>query len=512
MTTDIRHRTLDRGTLFACCLAVAIAQMCITIPSPLNGAISTAFGASGSQIAWVTSGFILPTAILELNFGVVGDLFGRKRLLVIGGVILAVGETVNATAQSVHWLWAGQAIAGVGAAALFPSTLAVISAATPHSGDRAKALSTWALSISLASALGPLISGGLAQLGDFRYAFIPPAVIGVVAALAAAFLCTDSKAPEGRSLDWPGQITIAVALFALLWGVIEGSSVGWTAAPVLLAFVVAAVFLVAFVVVELRAASPMMNLSLLKIPSFAGAAGIALVGMFGFIGTAYCVSIRLGVVMHLSPLRTALPFVILQLIPLLLAPFLSKLLSQTNARWMLVSGLVPLAVAQFWLAEVPITTTSLLAYLGPVLLMGIGFIFVVTSLTAAAVNAVPIRLTGMASGATSLVREFGQALGPAIVSSIVISLASSELSGKLTGVAAKVNADGGPLAVVSVPATGASAQSAAQSALAHGLTVGIVVCGIASLIGAAITVLVVKPNASRVTAEAVPMATGELAP
>lgn len=157
----------------ACCLAVAIAQMCITIPSPINGDITAAFGSSGSQVAWVTSAFILPTAILELNFGVVGDLFGRKRLLVLGGLILAVGELVDATAQNIQSLWIGQAIAGVGAAALFPSTLAVLAAATPDTKERARALSTWALSISLASAIGPLQSGILGTYADWRYAFVP---------------------------------------------------------------------------------------------------------------------------------------------------------------------------------------------------------------------------------------------------------------------------------------------------------------------------------------------------
>ena len=89
-------------------LAVAAAQMCITVPSSINGEITSAFGASASQVAWVTSAFILPTAILELNFGVVGDIFGRKRLLVWGGFILALGELINATAQSISMLWIGR--------------------------------------------------------------------------------------------------------------------------------------------------------------------------------------------------------------------------------------------------------------------------------------------------------------------------------------------------------------------------------------------------------------------
>ncbi|WP_246144449.1 MFS transporter [Actinacidiphila oryziradicis] len=496
MSTEAKA-PLDRGTLIACCLAVAIAQMCITIPSPINGEITSAFGASGSQVAWVTSAFILPTAILELNFGVFGDLFGRKRLLILGGLILAVGELLNATAQDIHWLWIGQAVAGIGAAALFPSSLAVIAAATPDSGDRAKALSTWALSISLASAIGPLLSGSIGTVADFRWVFVPPAVIGVIAALVCLRLVTDSKAPQGRSLDWPGQLTIAVALSTLLWSVIEGSDRGWGSPVIVVPLVVAVLALGAFVYAELRSKSPMMNLSLLRIPSFAGAAGVALVGMLGFIGTAYCVSIRLGAVMHLSSLRAGMPFVVLQLIPLLLAPVLSRLLSQANPRWMLLGGLLPMAAGQFWLATISVTSASLVSFIGPVLLLGIGFILLISSLTAAAVNSVPVNLTGMASGATSLIREFGQALGPAVISAVAMGAAGSALVGKLSGAAAAVNDAGGPLAVVNVPTVGRAAQLAARDALAHGLSLGMVVCGCASLAGALITLVVVRPDASR---------------
>ncbi|MFE2431156.1 MFS transporter [Streptomyces sp. NPDC059373] len=501
MSTQAKKPHLDRGTLIACCLAVAIAQMCITIPSPINGNITSAFGSSGSQVAWVTSAFILPTAILELNFGVVGDMFGRKRLLVIGGIVLAAGELINATAQNIHALWIGQAVAGVGAAAIFPTTLAVLAAATPDTKDRAKALSTWALSISLASAIGPLQSGLLGTYANWRYAFLPAAVIGLISAAISFRSVTDSKAPEGRSLDWPGQVSIAVALTTLLWAIIEGGDRGWSSGPIVGCFVVGALALAAFVVAELRSQSPMMNLSLLRIPSFAGAAGVALVGMLGFIGTAYCVSIRLGAVMHLDALRAGMPFVILQLIPLLMAPVLSRLLSGVNPRWLLLSGLLPMAAGQFWLSALPITTTSLAAFLGPVMLLGIGFIFVVSSLTAAAVNSVPAHLTGMASGATSLVREFGQALGPAVISSVAMGLAGDMLVGKLSGAAAAINAAGGPLAVVNVPAAGQAAQLAARDALAHGLSVGTTICGIASLVGAVIVLVVLRSQANPETTE-----------
>ncbi|MCG7205047.1 MFS transporter [Streptomyces arenae] len=497
MTNAVKK--LDVGTLIACCLAVAAAQLCITVPSPINGEIQTAFGASGSQVAWVTSAFILPTAILELNFGVVGDLFGRKRLLVLGGFVLAIGELLNATSQNITMLWIGQALAGVGAAALFPSSLAVIAAATPGEKDRAKAVSIWALSISLASAVGPLSSGILATVADFRWAFVPPVVLGVAVGIACWVLVTDSRAPEGRALDWPGQISVAVGLTALLWGIIEGGDRGWSSPAIVFALILAAVALIGFVVAEKRAVSPMFNLDLLRIPSFAAAAVVALTGMFGFIGTAYVVSIRLGAVMHLSALRAGMPFVILQLIPLLLAPVLSRMLTRVEPRWLLMGGLLPMAAGQFWIAALPITTTSLAAFIGPVLLLGVGFICVVSSLTSAAVNAVPIEMTGMASGATSLVREFGQGLGPAVISTVAMSAASSALVGKLSGADAGMEAAAGPLAVVNAGSD--SARAAAQDALAHGMALGVVICGCASLLGAVVTLLLVRRNTARATAQ-----------
>ncbi|MCX4595571.1 hypothetical protein OG819_39680 [Streptomyces sp. NBC_01549] len=129
------------------------------------------------------------------------------------------------------------------------------------------------------------------------------------------------------------------------------------------------------------------------------------------------------------------------------------------------------------------------------LLLGIGFICVVSSLTSAAVNAVPIHMTGMASGATSLVREFGQGLGPAVISTIAMSAASSALLGKLNGADAGMEAAAGPLAVVDAGSD--SARAAAQTALGHGMALGVVICGCASLLGALAPRLLVRKNTAR---------------
>ncbi|MGI5132375.1 MFS transporter [Pseudonocardia sp. CA-107938] len=502
-----RAAKLTKGTLFAACLSVAIAQLCLTLPAPINGAIQQEFQASGSQLAWVATAFILPTAVLELNFGVIGDIFGRKRLLVLGGLLMAVGNAVNVFSGSIEWLWTGQVIAGIGAAALFPSSLAVIAAGTTEAKPRAKVVARWALSMTAAGALGPLVSGGLATWLSFRWAFVPALVIGLVVAVISQVFVTDSKAPEGRSLDWPGQITVAIALLSVLWAVQEGSEKGFGSAAAIIGFTVAAVFLVLFVLAELRSESPMLRLSLLRIPAFAGSSGVGLIGMFGVVGAGYSLSIRMGAIQHQSPLRIALPFVILGGVSLLLAPVLSRLLHQVSVRSLLVGGLVPMAAGQFWLAFLPITDTSLSSVTGPVFLLGIGLILVITSLTAAAINTVPPHLTGMASASTNLVREFGQTLGAAVISAVAMSSADSVLGSRLDqaglsaadrAVADGALAHGGPLALVSAdfgPATD-KIFTAAREALAHGLTTGLIACGVASLIGALIALLVVKPDAT----------------
>lgn len=250
----------------AACLSVALAQLCLTLPVALNGEIQQTFHTSAAQLAWVTTAFVLPTAVLELNFGVVGDLFGRRRLLVGGAALIVIGELVNALAGSVQALWAGQVIAGLGAAALFPASLAVIASGTPDAAgkDRARGLSAWSLSLSVAAAIGPLTAGLIGSNTNFHVTFVVPVVLGVLMIAVNRLWVTDSRAAEGRALDWSGQISLALAAFAIIWAVQSASSSGWSSTQVVGGFVVGGVALAWFVIAELRSPSPMLALIMLR--------------------------------------------------------------------------------------------------------------------------------------------------------------------------------------------------------------------------------------------------------
>src|SRR6195952_4505611 len=256
-----RH-SLTAGTLTAAALAVALAQVGLSIPAVLNGMFQLDLGTSSTQLTWISDAFLVPITLFELTFGVVGDLFGRKRLLAIGALLMVVGGLLAfftpgpsvGHGTRVAVLFTGQAIAGLGAAAIFPTTVAMLAAGTHTIKARSHAISVWAAALTGAGFMSPVVGGALARVhhsggvdASWRWAFLALAALALVSAVVTMLFATNSASPQGRSLDWPGQITVAIALFALLFGVIQGSEDGWGSTKVIAGFVIAAVFLVLFV-------------------------------------------------------------------------------------------------------------------------------------------------------------------------------------------------------------------------------------------------------------------------
>jgi MFS family permease len=497
--------TLPKGTMVAACFAVMAGQVGIAIPATLNGLFQEYFHPIGSQLTWISDAFLLPVVALELTFGVLGDLFGRKRLLVIGGVLLTVGEALAAAAPNVQLLWVSQAISGLGAGALFPTSLAMVAAATHTPRARARAIAIWAGFLSAGGFIAPVLGGITGTYGSWRWAFVVVAILGLVA-IGLTFLAEDSSAPEGRSLDWAGQITLTLGLMALLYAVIQGPTFGWGDPRIIVGFVVAALLLVAFVSAERRARSPLLRLDLFQNRAFAVASVVTVIGMFAFLGTAYTVSIRLGPIQHQSPLRIAVPFLLLQGPAFVLIPVIERLLHRTNPRWLLGGGFAIMALGQFLALRLNITDTSLTSLIVPIGLVGVGFALAVSSITSASINTVPLHYAGMASATTNLLRDFGFTLGPALVGAVALSQAAktfvtnlntADLPADEVAAAQAVAKEGGPLAVNGLhPGTaGSAAHEAAMTALGHGYTIGFLLCAISALVAAILTLLAMRGGA-----------------
>ncbi|HEY4462225.1 MAG TPA: MFS transporter [Streptosporangiaceae bacterium] len=539
-TGDAAGQRLTPGSLFAAVVAVGVAQVALAIPAVLNGLFQKDLGTTSAQLTWISDAFLVPVTLLELTFGVLGDLFGRKRLLIGGAILLAIGEGValltpgtgSSTGTRVLVLWIGMIIAGAGAAALMPTSLAMVAAGTHTVRHRARSVTLWAAALSGGNMLSPVLGGWLAGFAwgrdpnaSWRWAPVAIALLALVSAAIAAVFAQNSSSPEGRSLDWPGQITVAVALFALMFAVIQAPTVGWGNGQVIAGFIVAVVFLGLFIAAERRTPAPLLRLDLFRVRAFAIASIATVIGMFSFLGTAYATSIRLTAIQNFTALKASIAFLLFNGIALLLIPVTSRALERYNPRWTLAAGFALIGAGDLWTATVPVTPQlSLGPVIAPFALVGIGFALAVSSVTAVLVDTVPNRLAGMVSGAANMLRDFGFTLGPAVVGAIALSRAAASIHASLTSdpalsralvafnaapahapaaqqaaLKAAVGAvNSGPLGANAVPATVTAngttipfnpLKDVAFYALGHAYSIGYVVCGLAAVVAALLVAL-----------------------
>ncbi|WP_375489371.1 MFS transporter [uncultured Jatrophihabitans sp.] len=511
------------GTLVAAVAACFVAQLGVSIPATTQGYINQDLHISSTTLTWVSDAFMVPVTVLELSFGVMGDLFGRKRLLAIGGALMTLGGLLAFLTPENHGaglLLTGQVISGIGAAALFPTSIAMIAAGTHTVHDRARALSIWAAALTTGGFVSPLIGGVLAKVhhsgGEFaswRWAFLAVAVLALIGVVITMLFAHNSASPAGRSLDWPGQLAIAVALVALIYSVVQGASAGWGSGLIIGGFVVAVVFLGLFVVIERRVDKPLIQLELFSNRMFTVSAVVTVLGMFAYLGTAYGTSIRLSAIQDYTPLKTSVGFVLLNIMGVVLFPVSSKMLQKLNPGWVLAAGMALIGIGDVALAAIPATHLGLAAVAVPLLVVGAGFKTAVTAITVVAVNSVPTSKAGMASGATSMLRDFGLTLGPAIVAAIGLTTAASTISAKIASspslgkavdafnssakipppVKGAVNS--GPLGANAIPNPPNPLKDVAFNALSHGYGIAYLVCGISALLAALIAAVMLGGRA-----------------
>lgn len=488
------------GTLAAACCAVLVAMVANALPASLNGLLQEDLHTQGSQLTWITASFMVTVVVFEFSFGVLGDLFGRKKLVAAGAVLVALGGVVFAVAPNVYVTWIGAGLSGLGAGAIFPASLAMVAAFTHTPAARAKSIAIWAGFLSAGAAISPLIGGIFAQYSSWRGSLWLLAGLSILSLVITLFFAAESRAAEGRKLDIPGQVTFAAGLTLVMYGAIQGPEDGWGKPYIVGAFVVGVVILAAFALIERRAASPILNLDLFKNRAFTVTSIVTVISMFTFLGADYATSMWLGPVQHQSAIRVGLLFLLLQGPAFILIPVISWLLARVSAKWLLTAGIAAMALGSLACTQLNVTDTALTPFVLPDALLGIGFALTMSSFTAVALNTVPLHLAGMASATTNMLRDLGFALGPVIVGAAALSHAGSGFMAALPkaglpvsqlGPAMGIGKAAGPIAVNSLPpgTPGSAAHLLALQSLGSGFGVTFGVCAVAGLAAAALTVV-----------------------
>ncbi|MFE2219826.1 MFS transporter [Streptomyces canus] len=418
-------------TLVMACIGVFVAYLPVTTVSASLPAIQRALNTSTAQLSWVSVAFVLPMAALILTAGVFGDVHGRKKVFQAGLAFSGLGALIALCAQSIEVLWAGQAFAGLGAAALLPSTLALISHAVPDPRERGKFIGVWATSLIAALAFGPVIAGVILDHFAWRWLYLLPVPASLLALVVSTKLLTDSRAPGTRRLDWPGQLTSALAITALVYGIIEGGANSFTDVKVMLALSTAVVASVAFILVERRSSSPMLDLTLFRSPSFTATALIAMISFLGLIGFFFALSLYFGMVQQLTTLESAWRLMMVCIVPMVLGVPMGRLVHRVSPRVLIPGGLLLAAVALLSLTTID-AGTSFGSVAWRLALLGLGVSFVLTPMTATAVSSVPFHQAGMAAAANNAFRQLGAALGPAVLGALLSARAVDALPRHLT--------------------------------------------------------------------------------
>ena len=375
-------------------------------------------GADLSELEWIVTGYALTFASLMLTGGKLADLLGRRLIFVVGLVIFTGASLACGLAESEQFLIAARVVQGAGAALMNPATLSIIAATFPPR-QRGMAIGIWAGVSALALAIGPLVGGLLTQHFHWSWIFFVNVPVGIVAIAASFILIEESKDESAEQrLDLPGLLTSGLGLFALTYGLIEANTYGWTSGRIVGAFVVAVVMLTAFVVLEMRQRLPMLDLSLFRNGTFAGANLAVLLVALAMFGVFFFVSLYMQGILGYSAVQAGAAFLPLTLLIVLVAPIAGKTSDRIGSRWLMTTGMVLVAAQLLYFSR--LDEHSVYMDLLPALLIGgIGMALVMTPSAAAAVRALPVDKSGVGSAVLNAFRQVGGSMGIALMGAIM---------------------------------------------------------------------------------------------
>jgi EmrB/QacA subfamily drug resistance transporter len=426
--TRYRHLITDDNrkwwTLGAMCFALFMIMLDNTVVNVALPSIQRDLGASISGLEWTVNGYTLSFAVLLATGGRLGDIFGRRRMFLVGVVVFALSSATAGLALSSTDLVVSRVVQGVGAALMMPGTLSIITDAFP-AHERGKAMGTWAGVSALALAVGPVLGGFLTEHVSWRAIFylnIPVAIGAVTATLFAVRESRDTTV--GREVDYLGVATLTATLTALVLALVEGNTWGWGSSGIVALLAAATIGAVAFVLIELRVRAPMVEFRFFADRNFLGAVTVALIITFAMMGVFFFLALYMQDTLRYSPLEAGVRFLPATLMIVGVAPVSGRLADRFGPRWLIVGGLLLLTASLYSFSGIAVNS-GYLDLLPGFMLLGIGIALTMSPMTSAAMNAVAVEKAGIASGVLSMFRMVGGSLGVAVTGAIFQGAAGS---------------------------------------------------------------------------------------
>ena len=386
----------------------------VAIPS-----IQRSLHLSVSGLEWVVSSYLLTLAGLLLVGGRLADVYGRRRLFLLGLGVFTLSSLAAGLAGSAEVLIASRAVQGVGAALLMPATLAIIVAAFTDIRERTMAIGIWAAAGALALAGGPALGGVISQHFRWGWIFLINVPVGVLTFAVTLRSVGESREQSAvRRLDLPGLITSAVTLFALTYALIEGSVRGWTSPVILGAFALAAVAVAAFLAIEARSAIPMVDLTMFRRREFSGGTGTMMIWAFGILGIYFFTSLYLQQTLGFSPVKAGLAFVPMALCVAVFAALAPRIEPLAGAHRTVAAGMLLMVAGLVLFARLGLNVTYP-ALLPGFMLFGAGAGLMNVPLTNAVMAATPAVRAGIASALLNASREVAGLLGITVIGAIL---------------------------------------------------------------------------------------------
>ncbi|MEV7991002.1 MFS transporter [Streptomyces sp. NPDC086077] len=397
-------------------------------------------GLSGSGLQWVVNAYAIAFAGFMLLGGRAGDLYGRKRMFLVGLALFTLASLGGGLAREGWELLAARAVQGLGAAVLAPSTLTILTSAVPEGAARARAIATWTAVGAGGGAAGGLVGGLLVDGLSWRWVLLINVPVGAVVLLGALWGLPESRAGQRRRLDLPGAVLVTAGLGTLAFGISQTEAEGWTAAATLVPLLAGLALIGLFLLVEARTAAPLMPLGLFRLRSVASAnvamllSGSAMFCMWFFM-TLYAQN-----VLGYTPLEAGLALVPSSLAVVVGSKLAPRLMRGAGARNVAVLGSVVAAAGFGWQSTITAEGGYLTAIMFPGILMMLGAGLAATPLAALATSGADPGEAGVVSGLVNTSRTMGGSLGLAVMSTLAAARTegSSPLGPDTAGPAALV--------------------------------------------------------------------------